>query len=865
MKNINDFIKQAKLNGFSDEKIKFFLIKRGVSEELINYNLCNSNNENKNKTKSINYKKIGLISTPVLLFIVLFVLFFPFNQASNFICETNFDCDDYNELTNDICINLNTKESKCINSLIKESIVFTTSVEKVDLIEKEIICLQIENEIHSIYLEKINSDNSIDIQIFSEPKKVHLSLGEKKQIDLDDDGIFDIEIYFEGIINKNVKLSINNLFSNNTYSNNANFSTSNENLDNVSVNNAEDNETYTVDSTTNNVTQTKPIYTGGGGGGGGSSSDDDEDTIPPSFDVVKLNHSNKYLKINDNLIAILNAKNNEENIIVADYCKINNKTITFQELGNGEYELSYTILEGDEDLSSDEIKINCMLKDVAGNKKIISSWTESVNNVTIDANKPTILNVTINVNSINASQRGSDFIINISFSENIQQNNLNISFTPQINLDDLGKDIFDILKNCGGNWITNNTYTYFCDIDSEDVLLEKIHLKISNFKDLVGHEVINYSSDSVFTINSTYFSKEEGIYFLYSGQPEEKIDILFMLWNISPSQTNISKYLNDIFYNDTSINPISNLSKNAIEFFNMVPFIGKEDRFNIIYINRTLDENYFSCGIGGFKTCNKDVIFNKINQFNADYVVIIFDLNKVQNSFTTEILYLEFITNSAPSSLTTTFIHEFGHLMGLNDEYYSKNSPSYICGTASSYGCYDNEILSIEFYPNLDVVGCPKWCSGEYNLTKLLNQQASCTEITVKEECTYLKEDPPGVFATIGCTWFNLPHRVIGSNCIKAEPSIDIGINCTQGTGCYLGGGYGQIAFRPGYNSIMYSTSSNQIFTYPSLNHINQTLNCCYPRVNSSECNTFRNIFTNLPASFNYFLKYNLNKIHNCS
>ena len=55
-------------------------------------------------------------------------------------------------------------------------------------------------------------------------------------------------------------------------------------------------------------------------------------------------------------------------------------------------------------------------------------------------------------------------------------------------------------------------------------------------------------------------------------------------------------------------------------------------------------------------------------------------------------------------------------------------------------------------------------------------------------------------------------------------------------------------------------------FTYPSKNHLENILECCYPSKDTPECNEFKSKYENIPEDIgiNYYFKIAYEKIVNC-
>lgn len=344
---------------------------------------------------------------------------------------------------------------------------------------------------------------------------------------------------------------------------------------------------------------------------------------------------------------------------------------------------------------------------------------------------------------------------------------------------------------------------------------------------------------------------------LENGSTDKKIDLLFIPQNVIDFDLLESK-IKDILY---KANPDPNM--HPISFFNTEPFKSYKNGFNIAYINKNIDEDFFKCwreepdpngppkwhlGHG----CDDELIKEAYKIFNPDYIIVIFDnFPPGYNSLGGEIQYLEM---DLGDELGFTFIHEFGHQFGgLADEYIVTISPSYYCGGFEQEQgfneCIANYSKAVAIYPNVDTLGCPKWCEN-YNINKLLEENKICGQINNAEDCAS--------HGDIGqsCTWFNFKHPWFNTNCVLAQGFENIGINCEENTQCIFGADYGQLAFDAGYGNIM---DGGLKFIGPSEEHLESFLKCFHLKQESIKdqfCEDFVNKFKDLPSDIlNVYLK----------
>ena len=100
-------------------------------------------------------------------------------------------------------------------------------------------------------------------------------------------------------------------------------------------------------------------------------------------------------KIGDDVTVTITAANAEAGLTLSS-ALFNGQTLTnFTDLGNGVYSAIYTVVEGDADVAdTDNVITNLVLSDAAGNVGVaVTSVTLA--GESIDANRPTILNVSV--------------------------------------------------------------------------------------------------------------------------------------------------------------------------------------------------------------------------------------------------------------------------------------------------------------------------------------------------------------------------------------------------------------------------------------------------------------------------------------
>lgn len=351
-------------------------------------------------------------------------------------------------------------------------------------------------------------------------------------------------------------------------------------------------------------------------------------------------------------------------------------------------------------------------------------------------------------------------------------------------------------------------------------------------------------------------------YVLKNGDPEEKLDILFIPWrmtDITQLPTLIEKLL---YVNEPG--PFDGL-------FQFVPFSENQQKFNVSFIDKNIDEAFFECfveegqpgdplGSYLYHECNDHLVKEGYARFQPDYIVIIFDLPIGYHSTGGEIMYLESDAGSEndipelENYVAWVFVHEFAHQFGgLADEYIrGTGTVSYYCGYDTDPACFDRYYQGIEAIPNLDKAGCPKWCT-EYNLQPLIDENSDCGSKLTKEECL---NDGDSL-----CTWFTNPHPVLGKRCVVSSSRTTTGLQCMEKVTCNLGADYAPLAFRPEEASLM---NGGEFINTPSEQHLSKALECCYPKSDTAECQRFRESLASPNPETNYHLAKALRKIGNC-
>jgi len=302
---------------------------------------------------------------------------------------------------------------------------------------------------------------------------------------------------------------------------------------------------------------------------------------------------------------------------------------------------------------------------------------------------------------------------------------------------------------------------------------------------------------SVTTETPTLGTKHDVI---VNGDFREKIDILFVPARI------------------TDMNTMETFINQAMSYlFQYQPFAGRADMFNVAYLDVPIDEDFFGCTTVSIPfqsprfSCNQAKIRQYYEDtFNVDFVTVLFDIPGF-SSTGGQVMYLSY------SGSGYIYVHEFGHQFGGLADEYTYNHEGYWCIDSQSETCYSDYIGKMPPIPNIDRLGCSKWCDG-YNFQPLIIENQQCAQIGNKADC----RNP--------CVWNDVPHPFFGVQCVLYSSDINIGQSCIEGAGCYMGADYGQMAFRSSSNSMMNLPSSDGStpFNQVSQDHLVKTINCCY-------------------------------------
>lgn len=171
--------------------------------------------------------------------------------------------------------------------------------------------------------------------------------------------------------------------------------------------------------------------------------------------------------------------------------------------------------------------------------------------------------------------------------------------------------------------------------------------------------------------------KKECASIVYNGNPENKIDIVFLGYgydNINDFSEDTSRYINNIFIKTE-------------------PFSKNKDLFNFYRID---DFGSLNCDIKNYIRCD-DYKTKLIASFCPnDFIIVLADRSMIKDMLS-PVRSAAFSNNAFINTADDEFVlmHEFGHIFSkLADEYVDEN--------------YYKDFDIVEF-PNCDTAGCSKW------------------------------------------------------------------------------------------------------------------------------------------------------------
>ncbi|MFH0803590.1 MAG: peptidoglycan-binding protein [Candidatus Tagabacteria bacterium] len=364
----------------------------------------------------------------------------------------------------------------------------------------------------------------------------------------------------------------------------------------------------------------------------------------------------------------------------------------------------------------------------------------------------------------------------------------------------LGKESFNIVNYQNGNFNegTASAVTGFQQ-KYKDEILTPLGLKYgtgyvgiatrTKLNKLYGCKVIsnNYSCKQV----------------LYNGDPKGKINLFFISDGFSNSNI-------DIF--EKNVNWALNLNGISHGLFSKTPYKENKNMFNAYKIS---SENIFDCLLThnsgpAALPCDTNNILNIPVEFcgisKIDQVILVgypYSANSENRSgiWSNENLSVLLSNLTDESVIQGSINHEVGGhgIGGLGDEYYSSNQ-------------YKE---SWNMWPNVDQIGCPKWCSGKINTNVACYQTYlewnECVQSYLDQICKNGDEEYKcGISESIKKCHDDVYQKEIDAG--RFLPNCDLGLSCLQGTGCYWGAGYSLANFRSVKDGIMYASYVDGIY-----------------------------------------------------
>lgn len=334
------------------------------------------------------------------------------------------------------------------------------------------------------------------------------------------------------------------------------------------------------------------------------------------------------------------------------------------------------------------------------------------------------------------------------------------------------------------------------------------------------------------SVTSEYFSMIENLdkikadynEHLINGEKDKKIDVLFIPIDYKTHKD----FLSDM---ERSID----VSAKNNGLLSIEPYKSNKDIFNFYYVSleqrpfKELSQKYIKDECWKNECQDLSGLYPDLigqwceGQKEMDYVVQLWGGGN--ESYKDMILggssankTLDFVAKIPDAGIV--FAHEIGHNFGLPDLYdvrrrlhlkpgislvltntYEGSSP-YV--QAKEFGLDSKSKVGGLLLPNMDEVGCPKWCE-DYNRSvkndySILGDHVKCQNYKTKDDCfydTWTNEFGLEQTSEMYCAWieeslYKNYEPYFENRCIPAQLEVgdfDIGINCKPGTGCFYGAG----------------------------------------------------------------------------
>ncbi|MBU1202385.1 MAG: hypothetical protein KJ583_00005 [Nanoarchaeota archaeon] len=288
------------------------------------------------------------------------------------------------------------------------------------------------------------------------------------------------------------------------------------------------------------------------------------------------------------------------------------------------------------------------------------------------------------------------------------------------------------------------------------------------------------------------------------------------------------------------------------------PFASKSNKINVYMI--TTPYKCLPCTYSDYSNITKLVSKNceAVYKENLDKIVPILGYLNHGGTSISQASVLRDMSGGGNNHWSTvfTFVHEFGHDLGLFDNYgaaYNDNAG----GITKPY----TPVAQTDAGPNCDPTpGCPKWCNGTIKIPS--NQQTlipsfqECTTYQTKSDCQAHETNPQN---TIYCVWVGdiAPGYVdpyFNASCVQliAGPNKfkDIGVDCIGDDGCYWGcfSNGGGAGYRPRNQDQLTdqrvdSNNKKHHYSFVAERYVENIFDCCFNsdinNYNYTKCENF--------------------------
>lgn len=254
---------------------------------------------------------------------------------------------------------------------------------------------------------------------------------------------------------------------------------------------------------------------------------------------------------------------------------------------------------------------------------------------------------------------------------------------------------------------------------------------------------------------------------LFNGASDKKVDIVF----IPDGYSSKEKWISDV-------SGLVDLNGTSKGFFSVEPMKSNKNKFNVWRID-VMNKSYWDFNYNQLSLDKKQEILDLVERcvnYNMLFIVVNnsnhldYDGGFGMYEDSAALIYSLSGNSDGKYLSQRELLHEFGHgFVNLGDEY-----------RGSEFQDFSNR-------PNVDVEGCPKWCSGKMNTSA-----KDYSKYLTQKSCLY------NVTKNLTINRGNWT-RLCGFGDFD---EIDFGIGCRTGTGCYWDA-KSSIMFRSSKDSIM--------------------------------------------------------------